>query len=126
MSSQTDHLSNTTTAGQVTGSSEHGLVASILISIFSPSGPSGDWLKLFVIGGLLELMRRFILSIWKGLVNQFWITIVLEEYDDSYSKSDLFVLLSRYEPNESRSRSLDDVMAIKTNRMDTGQGIIDQ
>jgi len=89
MSNQTDHLSDTAAAGQVTSSSEHGLVASILISILSPSGPSGDWLKLFVIGGLLELMRRFLLSAWKSIINQFWITIVLEEYDDSYSKSEL-------------------------------------
>ena len=87
MSNQTDHLSSATAASQDTSSSKHGPVASALISLFSPSGPSGDWLKLFVIGGILELLRRFSIFIWRSLVNQFWITIALEEYDDSYCES---------------------------------------
>ena len=27
--------------------------------------------------------------VWRNLVNQFWITIVLEEYDDTYGESDI-------------------------------------
>jgi len=84
MSDQVDHLPGTTAAGQDVSSSKHGFVVSTLMSLFSPSGPSGDWLKLLMIGGFLEFMRRFFVFVWRGLVNQFWITIALEEYDDSY------------------------------------------
>jgi chaperone BCS1 len=91
MSNQTDHLPGTTTTGQDAGSSEHGFAVSTLMSLFSTSGPSGDWFKLLVIGGFLEIMRRFFLFVWRSLVNQFWITIVLEEYDDSYCESDLLL-----------------------------------
>ena len=88
MSDQVDHLPNITTPSQDAGSSKHGFVVSTLMSLISPSGPSGDWLRLLIIGGFLELMRRFFVFVWRGLVNQFWITIALEEYDDSYCESD--------------------------------------
>ena len=42
---------------------------------------------IFVIGGALELIRRLFVFAWRGLVNQFWITIALEEYDDNYGES---------------------------------------
>lgn len=112
MSNQTDPLPDNTTSGQDASSSEHGFVVSTLISLFSTSGPSGDWLKLFIAGGILELMRRLLMFVWRGLVNQFWITIVLEGYDDSYCKSGLSLSHPRYGPNELRFRSLDDVMVI--------------
>ena len=112
MSNQTDHPSSSTTAGQDTSSPKHGLVASVLISLFSPSGPSGDWLKLFVIGGILELLRRALLFIWRGLVNQFWITIALEEYDDSHCESGLSLCHLVASLMKSRFRSLGDVMVI--------------
>ena len=91
MSDQTDRPPDTATAGQDASSSEHGFVVSTLMSLFSASGPSGDWFKLLIIGGFLELMRRFFMFVWRGLVNQFWITIVLEEYDDSYCESDILL-----------------------------------
>jgi len=84
MSAHIDKPPSTATAGQNAGSSEYGFVISTFISLFSSSGPCGDWLKLFVIGGILELIRRFFMFAWRGLVNQFWITIALEEYSDSY------------------------------------------
>ena len=89
MSNQTDNLSDTTTAGQDASSPKHGFVVSTLMSLVNTSGPAGDWLNLLIIGGFLELMRRFFLFVWRGLVNQFWITIVMEEYDESYCESDL-------------------------------------
>ena len=91
MPDQVDHLPDTTTPGQDANSSKHGFVVSTLMSLISPSGPSGDWLKLLIIGGFLELMRRFFVFVWRGLVNQFWITIALEEYDDSYCESDILL-----------------------------------
>ena len=89
MSNLTDHLPNTAAASQDVSSWQNNIVFSTLSSLFSSSGPSGDWLKLFVIGGFLELMRRSIIFVWRGLVNQFWITIALEEYDDSHCESDI-------------------------------------
>ena len=86
MSTQTDQPPSSAVPGQGASTSEPGLL-STFISLFSSSGPCGDWLKIFVIGGALELIRRLFLFVWKGLVNQFWITIALEEYDDSYGES---------------------------------------
>jgi len=86
MSTQTDQPPSSAVPGQNTSTSELDLL-STFISLFSSSGPCGDWLKLFVIGGVLELIRRLFLFVWRGLVNQFWITIALEEYDDSYGES---------------------------------------
>jgi len=88
MSTQTNQPPGTAVPGQDASTSGSGLV-STFISLFSSSGPCGDWLKIFVIGGVLELIRRFFVFIWRGLVNQFWITVALEEYDDSYGESEL-------------------------------------
>lgn len=89
MSTQVDKPPGTAPAGQDPSSSERGFLVSALISVFSSSGPSGDWLTLFVIGGFLELTRRLLMFVWRGMVNQFWITLVLQEYDDSYCESGL-------------------------------------
>lgn len=87
MSNQTDHPPGTAASSRDASTSLYGTILSTIGSLFSSSGPSGDWLKLFVIGGFLELLRRFILFVWRALVNQFWITIALEEYDDSHCES---------------------------------------
>ena len=41
-----------------------------------------DWLKLLLIGGALEMCRRFLTSSWSAIKNYFWITVTLEEGDD--------------------------------------------
>ena len=87
MSTQTHQPPSTAVPGQDVSASGNGLV-SMFISLFSSSGPCGDWLKIFIIGGALELIRRFFVFGWRGLVNQFWITVALEEYDDSYGESE--------------------------------------
>ena len=89
MSTQTHQPPSTATASQDASTSSYDFLTSTFISLFSSSGPSGDWFKLFVIGGVLELTRRLLMYVWRNLVNQFWITIVLEEWDDTYSESDL-------------------------------------
>ena len=111
MSNQTDHLSSATAASQNTSSPEHRPLASAL-TFFSTSGPSGDWIKYFVIMGLLELIRRSLIFAWTGLVNQFWITIALEEYGDSHCESGLSLCHLVADLMKSRFRSLDDGMAI--------------
>ena len=89
MSSQTKQPPCTGTPSEDASSLAHNFVISTIISLFSSSGPAGDWLKLFVLGGILEVLRRALMFAWKKLVNQFWITLVLEEYNDSYCKSRL-------------------------------------
>jgi hypothetical protein len=74
-------------SGQDASTSGYGFAVSTSSPCSLPPAHAGDWLKLFVVGGVLELIRRFFMFVWRGLVNQFWITIVLEEYDDSYSES---------------------------------------
>lgn len=89
MATQTEQPSCTATTGQDVKLSAHNFVLSTINSLFSSSGPAGDWLKLFVIGGILELIRRSLMFVWRNLVNQFWITVVFEEYNDSYCKHNL-------------------------------------
>ena len=87
MSNQTNQPPTTATVGQ--DEKLHGSLASTLTYSFTSPGPFGDWLRFFVIGGILELSRRFLMYVWSGLVNQFWITIALDEYSDSYCESGL-------------------------------------
>ena len=122
MSSQTGQPTCTTTASQDANHSAQNFLISIIVSLFSSSGQSGDWLKLFIVGGILELLRRCLMSIWRTLVNQFWITLALEEYNDSYCESQLS-LWPNYdsESNNSPRYSLDDGLVISTTRMDASQ-----
>jgi chaperone BCS1 len=45
-----------------------------------------DWLKLFLIGGVLETCRRIVFQAWDSIVDSFWITVDFEEGDDSYGE----------------------------------------
>lgn len=42
-----------------------------------------DWLKLFIFGGLLEVFRRLLWRSWDGITNLFWMTVTIDENDDS-------------------------------------------
>lgn len=103
MSSQTQQPSCTPTASQDPSPSARNFVVSTIVSLVSSSGPFGDWLKLFVIGGVLELTRRVLMFVWRNLVNQFWITIALEGYTDSHSW--MMVWLSK-QPAWTRAKEL--------------------
>lgn len=46
-----------------------------------------DWIKLFLIGGVLETCRRTILQGWQNILDLVWITVDLEDGDDSYGGS---------------------------------------
>ena len=43
-----------------------------------------DWLKLFVVGGLLEWCRRYFFTIRDWVMGTFWITATFEASDESY------------------------------------------
>jgi len=88
MSTQIDQPSSTTAAGQDPSSSQYESLVPDLISLITSYGPVGDRFSYFVIGGVLDFIRRFLGSAWRGLMNHFWITITLNDYNDSYCKSD--------------------------------------
>lgn len=120
---QTEQPSCITTPGQDPTPHVHNFVVSTIIPLFSSSGPAGDWLKLVVIGGILELLRRCILFGWRNVVNQFWITVAFEEYSDSYCECHYLIhLQGRF----MITHSLDDDVVVQTARMDRRQGALDQ
>lgn len=46
-----------------------------------------DWLKLFIFGGLLEVFRRLLWRSWDSITNFFWMTVTIDENDDSGGES---------------------------------------
>ena len=112
------------TASQDANPSVHNFVLSTVFSLFSSSGPAGDWLKFFIAGGILELLRRVLMFVWENLVTQFLITLELEECNDGYCEI-AFIMSSDSEPNGPRLHSLDDGVVISTAHMDGGQGVVD-
>ena len=126
MSSKTEQPSSAAAASQDASSTPNpSFIIPIIASLFSSSGQARDWLVILVIGSILEHTRRFFVSVWKNLVNQFWITVTLEEWDESYCKSHSLILKSLYELHTPSYR-LDDAVAIEETRMDAGQGVVDQ
>ena len=50
-----------------------------------------DWLKLLLVGGILEVCRRLLWRSWESVMNFFWITVTLDEGDDcGRERPDLF------------------------------------
>ena len=45
-----------------------------------------DWLKIIVLGGVIETCRRLFFGWWQSLKASFWVTARLDQYDMSYSK----------------------------------------
>lgn len=43
-----------------------------------------DWAKLAILGGLIEMLRRFVFGGYYNLVNAFFITATFEDQDASY------------------------------------------
>jgi hypothetical protein len=44
-----------------------------------------DWIKLFVLGSVLETIRRFASTAWTGLLGSFFLTATFESDDDAYN-----------------------------------------
>lgn len=45
-----------------------------------------DWLKLIVIGGIIETCRRCGMRLWTTFMESFWLTACFDDSDISYSK----------------------------------------
>ena len=58
-------------------------IATLATTLLSFTGFQ-DWLKLFLIGGVLETFRRTFFQIWYYVIDLLWITVDLEEGDESY------------------------------------------
>ncbi|KDQ26599.1 hypothetical protein PLEOSDRAFT_1105500 [Pleurotus ostreatus PC15] len=59
-------------------------IASLITLLFSFSALR-DWIKLIVIGGVLETARRSVFSVYARLINSFFITATFDEDDISFS-----------------------------------------
>lgn len=68
---------------------------SSLITMFLSFSALRDWLKLIVIGGLIESCRRMCFSLWSHVVESFWLSASFDEDDESYGKLFRF-FLGRY------------------------------
>jgi chaperone BCS1 len=68
------------------GASTRAMPTSIpgLIALLFSFSALRDWLKLIVIGSVIEYARRFAFSTWRTLVESFFITATFEEDDESY------------------------------------------
>ncbi|KAH9946492.1 P-loop containing nucleoside triphosphate hydrolase protein [Amylocystis lapponica] len=69
-----------TSAGPSTVPSDLFSMLSMLLSLSALR----DWLKLLLVGGVIETCRRFFFGSWESLVSSFWITVTFDEEDDSY------------------------------------------
>lgn len=58
-------------------------LTSLLTLLFS-FGALRDWLKLIVIGGVLETCRRTILSVYESILDSFYIRASFDQEDDCY------------------------------------------
>ncbi|KAG6918968.1 hypothetical protein DXG01_010207 [Tephrocybe rancida] len=76
--------------------------SSLLTFLFSFSALS-DWLKLIVIGGLIESARRLFYTSYNRIYNSFFITVTFADGDDSYDW--MMVWLSK-QPSWSHAREL--------------------
>ncbi|KAJ7750454.1 P-loop containing nucleoside triphosphate hydrolase protein [Mycena maculata] len=62
-----------------------------------------DWMKLAVLGGMIEICRRFVFGGYNKLINSFFITACFEEQDMSYEW--MMVWLSK-QPSWSKARDV--------------------
>jgi mitochondrial chaperone BCS1 len=60
------------------------LLPSSLVTLFLTFPALRDWLRLIVIGGILETCRRCFFSVWSSVVDSFFITAQFKEEDSSY------------------------------------------
>jgi mitochondrial chaperone BCS1 len=85
-------VANASTSANVTetvisSSSLPPLTFSSIVSLLLSFSALRDWLKLIVIGGVIETSRRLSMRLWASFVESFWLTACFEQNDISYSES---------------------------------------
>lgn len=80
-----DVASNTTATTNATPLTTP-LGLSTLLSFLLSFSAMQDWLKLIIIGGVIETCRRTCLRFWASFVESFWITACFDDRDMSYSE----------------------------------------
>ncbi|KIM90394.1 hypothetical protein PILCRDRAFT_181783 [Piloderma croceum F 1598] len=80
------------------------LLPSSLVTLFLTFPALRDWLKLIVIGSILETCRRFFFSAWSSVVDSFFITAQFKEEDSSYDW--MMVWLSK-QPSWKKAREVE-------------------
>ena len=72
-----------------------------------------DWLKLLLVGGILEVCRRLLWRSWESIMNYFWITVTLDEGDDCGCEPGDLLLQRLTAHTYHRLRRLAHVLAIE-------------
>lgn len=97
-------MGNSTTPGNTEPINISGLTQlATLWKILSAFGVAQDWIKLFLLGTVLETVRRFAYTIWYRTIDSFFLTATFESDDDAYSW--LMVWVSR-QPNWRKARDV--------------------
>ena len=88
----TSFASNTTISANFTSqplpttTSAFSATVSSLISVFLSFSALRDWIKLIIVGGLIESARRLCFGLWYYTLESVWITASFDEDDSSYGK----------------------------------------
>jgi chaperone BCS1 len=59
-----------------------------IFSILGSFSSFGDWLRLFLIGGLLETGRRSLWSLWYYLLQYLYLEAIIESHEPAYRTFD--------------------------------------
>lgn len=70
-----------------------------------------DWIKLFLLGSVLETIRRFTGGIWRRIVDSFFLTATFESDDDAYNW--MMIWISR-QPGWKRARDVQISTRVRT------------
>ena len=81
-----DNISANHTNIPNTSSLPEGPSIATLATVFLSLIRSQDWLKFFLIGGILETCRRVAFQAWNHIVDSFSVTVEFEDRDDSYGE----------------------------------------
>ena len=74
-------LTLTNTTAPIVAADFHAFVSTLLsVNVLQ------DWLKLFIVGGLLETLRRYLSTLRDAISRTFWITANFDSHTDVYRK----------------------------------------
>ena len=77
-----------------TSASAFNTTVSSLLSMFLSFSALRDWLKLIVVGGVIETIRRLCFSLWYFVIESIWVTASFDEDDSSYGELDFSLIVA--------------------------------